>query len=205
MVPLAQRKPTLYQKKMNKYLLIACLFLFGMTLSFAYMYDKQHKETGRLGKNQTALLEDAKIYRLKDSASVAEIKLLKLTKSEFKNLFPEVRKKVIKNAGIRIKDVIGLNTTVIKTDVKIDVPLIVKDSMQCFEYKDKYTLISGCITPSNRFVGTFHSTDSIFGIQHIEKRKFWFIRWGIKSYKMTVVSKNPNSTIIFTESVAVID
>ena len=190
---------------MNKYLLILCCVFFVALLGVASLYDMERKETNRLGKNQIALLEDAKFYRLKDSSQVAEINVLKLTKSEFKNQFPEVKKKVIKDAGIREKDVIGLNTTVIETDVKIDVPLITKDTMQCFEYNDKYTLISGCITPSNRFVGMFHSADSIFGIPHIEKHKFWFIRWGIKSYKMTVVSKNPNSTIIFTESVAVVD
>jgi len=189
---------------MVKYLTVACLFLFGMALSFAYMYDKERIDNNRLGKNQTALLEDVKFYRLKDSASVAEIKVLKLTKSEFKDHFVGANK-MIKDVGIRPKDVIGLNTTVVETDVKIDVPLIAKDSMKCFEYSDKYTLISGCITPSNRFVGMFHSADSIFGIPHIEKHKFLFIRWGIKSYKMTVVSKNPNSTIIFTESVAVVD
>jgi len=190
---------------MNKYLLIIIAILATLLVGSISLYRISEKENDRLGKNQTASLEDAKFYRLKDSASVAEIKVLKLTKSEFKNQFPEARKKVIKDAGIREKDVIGLNTTVIETDVKIDVPLIAKDSMKCFEHSDKYALISGCITPSNRFVGLYHTTDSIFGIPHIEKHKFWFIRWGIKSYKMTVISKNPNSTIIFTESVAVVD
>ena len=188
---------------MVKYLAIVCLFLFGMTLSFAYMYDKERKETSRLSKNQTALLEDVKSWRLKDSSSVAEIKVLRLKKSEFKDHFADANK-TIKDVGIREKDVIGLNTTVTEIAVEIDAPLTLKDSMQCFEYKDKYTLISGCITPSNRFVGMYHTTDSIFGIASVEKHKFWFIRWGIKSYKMTVVSKNPNSTIIFAESVAII-
>ena len=122
--------------------------------------------------------------------SKAELGTMQLTAREFEKL-NEKQANEIKALKIRLKDVKSVSTTEIQTI--IEVPITITDTIrQCFEYKDAYVDINGCLVDSI----SVESKDTITVVNHIVPKKIlWVIKYGVKDVRTTITNKNPYNQI----------
>ena len=171
---------------MNKFLLIACLFLFGMALSFAYMYDLERLDNNRIGKNQSNLLDS--------------ITVLTLKKSEFKQGFEE-QKKLADSLKISIGRIESVTVVKFKTKTEIktifrDSITITHDTLKCIDFQTPFVLINGCLDKSNEFNGfNFYSDKMTQLIDREPKFRLFGINFGTKGIRQTVHFENKDANI----------
>lgn len=190
---------------MNKYLIgiIIALLIFS---SFAVKSCKDEKAEKIVYKsNQTGLLEGVKYYRNKDSLSIADVQVLTLKKKDLEGNRVDLLK-TIDGLNIKLKRVQSASTT--ETETKYKIKTVVKDSLvyrdgktitlKCIDYSDKWMTVKGC-DQDGTFTGNVESRDKIDQVVYGVPHRFWFIKWGVKSIRQTVISQNPNSTITFQE------
>lgn len=171
---------------MVKYLSIIAFVLFSALLSVSYLYDKERKETSRLGKNQTNLL---------DSVAV-----LTLNKSEFKQGFEE-QKKLADSLKIRVNRIESI--TIIKTKTVTQIKTIFKDSitithdtLKCVQFTTPHLVLSGCLGKNNDFNGFTMYNDKITQIIHREpKFRLFGINFGTKGIRQSITFDNKDANI----------
>ncbi len=190
---------------MKKTLIIIIAILTAALCILGALYRGKAKETKRLGDNQHALLTDLAFYRTKDSLSGASAERLTLSNNEFRK-YNEDLKKTIDELNLKLSRLQSVSQTAVKTEYVVKT--VFKDSivyagnkpdtLRCIEYEDAYLTFAGCEN-KGAFTGRIESRDSLVTIVHRVPRKFWFIRWGAKAIRQEVLSKNPYSTITYTE------
>ena len=161
---------------------------FGVTL---IKENKRLKnENKRYFSNILKMGTDVLITKDELLRSKAELGTIQLTAREFERL-NEKQANEIKALKIRLKDVKNVSVTEVQTI--IEVPITITDTIkQCFEFKDAYVNVDGCLTDSIKI----ESKDTISVINHIEpKRLLWFIRYGVKDVRTTITNKNPYNQI----------
>lgn len=195
---------------MKRYLIV--LLLAAVALAFGAMQrcSKLKEENKRLTNNQTALIQEVKLYKTKDGKSAAKVVELSLKEREFKQLNSYLKDEV-ERLGLKIKNLKSATSTITLTSLKIDT--VIKDSivflpakgttdtLKCFSYNDGWINASGCIGADNRFQGTFESNDTISIIAHRVPKRFLFFRWGCKAIEVEVVSHNPHTKINYAKMI----
>ena len=177
---------------MKKYLLFFIVAI--LTAFFGVTLIKENKrlknENKRYLSNILKMGTDVLITRDELLRSKAELGTMQLTAREFEKL-NETQANEIKALKIRLKDVKNVSVTEVQTI--IEVPITITDTTkQCFEYKDEYVNVDGCLTDRIKI----ESKDTITVINHIEpKRLLWFIRYGVKDVRTTITNKNPYNQI----------
>ena len=176
-------------KKYLLFLIVAILIaIFGITL---IKENKRLKnENKRYFSNMLKMGTDVLITKDELLRSKAELGTIQLTAREFERL-NEKQANEIKALKIRLKDVKNVSVTEVQTI--IEVPITITDTIkQCFEFKDAYVNVDGCLTDSIKIEGK----DTISVINHIEpKRLLWIIRYGVKDVRTTITNKNPYNQI----------
>lgn len=196
---------------MSKYLFIALLMSL-VALGFSVKScDREHRERIRLEGNQNVLLEDVKYYRTRDSLSVASVERLVLTKNELERYNQELIRDA-KSLKLKIRRIETASTTVINTGVSITTPLkdstatlrqndtlpVVTNKIQTFSWADAWVSVRGVI--ENKTVNCqVNSRDTIEQFIHRVPYQFLFFKYGTKAIKQEVLSKNPHSTIVYSE------
>ena len=142
-------------------------------------------ENKRYFSNMLKMGTDVLITKDKLLRSKAELGTIQLTAREFERL-NEKQANEIKALKIRLKDVKNVSTTGIQTI--IEVPVTITDTIkQCFEYKDAYVNINGCLADSIKV----ESKDTITVVNHIVSKRFlWVIKYGVKDVRTTIINKN---------------
>lgn len=193
--------------------LIGLVIILALALTVMTRINQSNvKEKERLKENQDALLSEIKFYRTTDSLSAASVQRITLSKGELRehrrdllNIFDNLDIKVIRvktASTTRIKSSSKIRTP-IRDSIRIldPIPYTTKkriDTLRCINYADKWLTISGC-QENDEFIGMIESRNTIDQIVHRVPRKFLFFKWGTKAIRQEVVSRNPNSIIIFTE------
>ena len=177
---------------MKKYILFLIVAIF---ISFCgVMLIKENKrlknENKRYFSNMLKMGTDVLISKDELLRSKAELGTMQLTAKEFERL-NEKQANEIKALKIRLKDVKNVSVTEMQT--VIEVPVTITDTIkQCFEYKDAYVSVDGCLADSIKV----ESKDTITVINHIVPKKFlWVIRYGVKDVRTTITNKNPYNQI----------
>lgn len=194
---------------MNRAFLIITIVLLLLVGSLSHRLQKTRIEKDRLEANQTALLAEAEYWSTENEKSVADVLRLSLTVDELRNS-NERLKKTADELGIRLKRIQDASTTGVKTEVRVVTQ--VKDSVvyrdnvivsvKSFEWRDPWIGVSGIL--SNDSVDlSVSSVDTLTTIVHKVPHKFWFIKWGCKAIKQTVVSANPHTKITYNEYIEV--
>lgn len=162
------------------------------------------QEKNRLANNQEALLSDVDYYKTEAGNSAASVQMLELSKSELEKHCTDLTK-TVHDLNIKVKRIQAAATTA--TESKYEIKTVVKDSivyrdrpitLQNINYSDPWIDLRGTID-SSVFYGKISTRDTIVQVIHRIPKKFLFFRWGTKAIRQEVVSKNPNSTIVFTE------
>lgn len=174
------------------------------------------EENNRLSNNQETLLTENEHYKIRDSLNVSKTNQLELKLSELKKYKSEYTQLVkdlnIKNS--RLEQIISVNAETItnlkamlRDSIRLDTVSNIIDTLKCFEYKSKYTDVSGCIN-KDIIDMQIRNRESLKAIESKKKKKFLFFKlpiwlFGYKSKQLDIVSLNPNTTIEYIEYISV--
>ena len=159
-------------------------------------------ERDRYQNNQTALTEDLKRYKARDSLNAVSIAALTLTNKEFKEMYSE-QSELIRDMGIKINRLESVSTAGTRTEYEIRTE--VKDTViyqdrevpakiQKIEYRDMWLSLSGYIE-DRIFAGKIASVDTIDQVVHRVPRRLLFIKYGTKGIQQEILSRNPHTNI----------
>lgn len=187
---------------------INVIIVFGafvvLTL-FIRSYRKQREELSIMTENYSTLIQRAEYYQTKDSLSAAGVNRLILRERELKEYNQELSN-TIRSLNIKLIRVQSASRTSVESTYNIRAPTVDTivisdrriDSASVIRYSDEYIRVSG-IVANGVFSGNIKTYDTIVQVVHRIPHKWWFFRWGTKSIRQEVVSKNPHSEIKFTE------
>lgn len=192
---------------MKKSTTILLLLVGVLAVCVGFLFQRNQilsKEKNRLGANQKVFLDSCRTYRTDIGNYAANVDALTFKVSELKGRNTSLQQ-TANELNIKLKRVQSYSRTSTSTDVSIKVPtkdstLLVDNkpkSFKCFEYKDNWIRIKGCVADS--FIGTIQSRDTIRQIVHRVPKKWLFFKWGTKAIRQEVVSSNPHTKIDFTE------
>lgn len=195
--------------------LTAILLLCFIVAFVCIQHDKSEREIRRLKQNCSALTDSVKAYRVSDSLNAVQVKALRLTASEYKELYASEHELVkslradkvglLSTIAMQQKTVLALQSAlqpVCKTDTVMrhdTIPVIVHDTIYCFGYKDKWVDLSGCVEDSivNINLTTY---DELLIVESAQRKRFLGIPLSIKlfGYKyrtLDAINMNPNARI----------
>lgn len=174
------------------------------------------EENNRLSNNQETLLTENEHYKIRDSLNVSKTNQLELKLSELKKYKSEYTQ-LVKDLNIKnsqLEQIISVNAETItnlkamlRDSIRLDTVSNIIDTLKCFEYKSKYTDVSGCIN-KDIIDMQIHNRESLKAIESKKKKKFLFFKlpiwlFGYKSKQLDIVSLNPNTTIEYIEYISV--
>lgn len=174
------------------------------------------EENNRLSNNQETLLTENEHYKIRDSLNVSKTNQLELKLSELKKYKSEYTQ-LVKDLNIKnsqLEQIISVNAetitnlkAVLRDSIRLDTVSNIIDTLKCFEYKSKYTDVSGCIN-KDIIDMQIRNRESLKAIESKKKKKFLFFKlpiwlFGYKSKQLDIVSLNPNTTIEYIEYISV--
>lgn len=193
-------------KKIAIYIILA---LTATCVGLGIALRKSNSEKERLEANQTALLSKVDYYTTKSGKSAADVRKLTLTVDELKQYNAQL-KKTAEDLGIKLKRVQSASTTGVRTEIKfitqVRDSIVYRDSITApvkyFSWRDPWVNVSGIMERDSVDMNVT-SVDTLTTIVHKIPHKFWFIKWGCKAIKQTVVSSNPHTKITYNEYIEV--
>jgi hypothetical protein len=162
-------------------------------------------------QNTHNLLGEIKSYQTKDSLSVISVGQLQLDLAEVKKYRSE-ELKLIETLQVDKKRLLQITTaqtqTIYQLTANVKDSIVYRDNyiidtLRCFEIKDKWFDLNGCIDANSKFAGRFESRDSLLYVEHVIPKRFWFIRWGCKERRQEIVSRNPHTVITGSEFITI--
>lgn len=170
---------------------------------------KERAEKERFKANQTALLAKFDTLTTENGKHAAEALKLTLTANELKKSNAQL-KATAEELGIKLKRIQSASATATKTEIKVVTQvrdsIVYRDSIitpiKVFSWRDAWTDINGVIERDSVDLSV-QSVDTLTTIIHKVPHKFWFIKWGCKAIKQTVISSNPHTKITYTEYIEV--
>lgn len=161
----------------------------------------RHREAERLDNNQTALMEQVRLYRTRLDESAASVRALQLQCEEFRKLRADDARR-IRDLGVKIRRLEAASTTVTETEVEIATPLrdsvFLRDTLRAFGWRDAWVSVDGLIRHDS-VACRIESVDTLRQVVHRVPRKFLFIRYGVKAIRQEIISSNPHSRIVYSE------
>lgn len=194
---------------MKKALIITIAVLIAALIASVIGLRKERAEKERFKANQTALLSQVGYWTTENEKSAADVLKLTLTVNELKQSNKQLRN-TADDLNIKLKNIQSASTTGVET--RIDTVTLVRDSIvyrdsvvipvKTFAWRDPWMSVSGVIERDNVDLSV-SSVDTLTTIVHKVPHKFWFITWGCKAIKQTVVSANPHTKITYNEYIEV--
>jgi len=200
----------------NTVIAIAIALLLSIALYASIIQNQRLKvENKRVNNNFVVATNRITYFKTADSLKAARVGVLNLRVGELESYNSNL-KDGLKAMGIRIKDVENISAHGITSAYKVIETL--RDSVKYLanqqtgkidtvafryaKYNDKWISfyqeqIESSITTDIK------TRDSIVVVQHWERYKFLFFRWGKKNHHETVVTYNPHSRVDFTLSIDV--
>lgn len=189
------------------------LIIFGVLVLWivilSYGLKKERAEKERFKANQTALLSQVEYWSTENEKSAADVLRLALTVNELENSNARLRA-TADELNIKLRRIQSASTTATNTEVKVITQvrdsIVYRDSVivpvKAFTWRDPWTDISGMMERDSVDLSV-SSVDTLTTIVHKVPHKFWFIKWGCKAIKQTVVSANPHTKITYNEYIEV--
>ena len=187
----------------------AVILLLTSALSMAvHGYRKAVKEAERLSQNQTVLLSDIDRYKVADSLSAVQATALRLSLEEYMRLYGRECETVrqLKSDIKGLQGTVNMQTETIK-ELKAQLkPVVIHDTvmaaidtLQCFNYSDKWIDVTGCID-DDAISLSVTSRDELLAVESLKRKRFLGIPLSIKLFgyrerHLDVVSSNPNTII----------
>ena len=134
--------------------------------------------------------------------NAAKINSLSYTVSEFEQ-FRANDAQTIESLKLKLKNVLSVANVSTQTSQNVTTPTIKTDTTVCFNYKDSFVSIFGCVKNDSTALA-YSGQDSLTIIPSvIPKHKFLWMTWGAKGVRLDVISKNPNTTFTYAKYVEI--
>lgn len=176
------------------------------------------KENNRLADNIETLNSDIHIYKVSDSLNAAGIDRLLLTQSELKKYNSELTQ-TVEDLNIKLKRVQSISRTATETVYNIETVVrdslvyrqvdstrtVAVDTLRCINYSSKWVDLSGCYwdNDAEKIQLKIISRDTLYQVVHRVPKKFLFFRFGCKAIRQEILSKNPNSHIVYSKYIEI--
>lgn len=194
---------------MKKAAIVTIALLLSALIASVIGMRKERAEKERFKANQTALLAQVDTLTTENGKHAANMLKLSLTVDELRNANAQLVK-TADELNIKLKRIQSASTTATNTEVKVITQvrdsIVYRDSVimpvKVFTWRDSWTDVNGVIERDSVDL-SIQSVDTLTTIVHKVPHKFWFIKWGCKAVKQTVVSSNPHTKITYTEYIEV--
>lgn len=201
-------------------IILAIVAVFALS-TFAAPFFKLHKyekKIERLEANEKALLSYCETYKVSDSLSAAKVNELQLSLKQAQTYNAEyintINKLKLDKKGLQ--SIIASSTETsrdlvarLKDSVRIDT--IIKDTayIKHFTFNDPWTTAKGVVWPDSIHLN-IQSRDSLLATISVERKKFLFIKlpiklFGFKQKGLTIISKNPHTSISHIDFITVVN
>ena len=190
-------------------LLAALAVLAGVIALQHRRIQRLRQENTVLNSNVEALMEGARRYRTADSLHAAGVEMLEMRLSEYKK-WRQQDAELIESLKIHLRRIesVGRHTT--ESEYQLAVP--VRDTMylyrdrpdtaRTFAYRSPYIDLHGCLERDSVALD-FTTRDTLVQVVHRVPRRFLFIRYGTRSLRQEIVSRNPHTQITYTEYIKI--
>ena len=205
---------------MNKYLIkivvsicIVVLAILAIIIASVSIHSLR-EENDRLSSNQELLMTENRIllresqrYKAQDSLNAVRVSELELTLNEYKRYRADDLKliKSLKSKTRDLQSVISSQYITItnlqdklRDSIRIDTINMTADTLKCFDYKSKWTDVSGCINKADSIDMQIQNRESLKIVETVTYKRFLGFLWKtckVKSRQVDVVSENPNTEI----------
>ncbi len=194
---------------MKRLVVILSIALMALAIVMTAAYVKERNNSSRLEANLLIMNDTLAHYHVLDSLNAVQTKALRLKADEYRELYASEHELVGKlradkvglmaTIAMQSKTIASLQTTLQPVYV-YDTINVVRDTIYCFDYTDKWVDVSGCINDGTLDM-SLTSRDELLIVESAQRKRFLGIplpiRWfGYKSRTVDVLSQNPNTEII---------
>lgn len=201
-------------KKIIIKIAIIAIAILALVLAF-YKIHKLKEENIRLLNNQEILLTEkqsamakSQTYKVSDSLNAAKASGLQFTLKEYKK-YRAQDLQLIEQLKIKKSDLQKVINSQIETisnlsaklndSVRIDTISNMLDTLKCFDYKSKWTDVSGCMHLKHNSISMqIKNRESLKIVETVAYKRFLGFLWKtnkIKNRQVDVMSENPNTII----------
>lgn len=176
-----------------------CILVLGSLTAHVQSIRNENK---LLRANQKCLLDSIVHYKIADSLNAAQVKVLNLTLSQYKQYMADDAALIKKLKADNIKSVVTTRTET-RTELVIKYDTVFLDSIKLFRYEDKWTDIIGTVY-SDSVKLNIKNYEELIIVDSYQRKKFLFFKlpvklFGYKHRQIDVVSKNPHTEIFSAE------
>lgn len=209
-----------------KKIIIKIAIIAVAILAFVLAFHKIHKlkeENARLLSNQEILLTqkqtimaESQAYRVSDSLNAAKVSELQFTLKEYKKYRAQdlqlieqlkVKKSDLQKVIDSQTETINSLSAKLNDSIRIDTVTNIADTLKCFDYKSKWTDVSGCIDLKCDNINLqIKNRESLKIVETAVYKRFLGFLWKtnrVKDRQVDVVSENPNTTITNLDYVSI--
>lgn len=201
-------------KKIIIKIAIIAVAILALVLAFHKIH-KLKEENARLLSNQEILLTqkqtimaESQAYRVSDSLNAAKVSELQFTLKEYKKYRAQdlqlieqlkVKKSDLQKVIDSQTETINSLSAKLNDSIRIDTVTNIIDTLKCFDYKSKWTDVSGCIDLKRDSINLqIKNRESLKIVETVVYKRFLGFLWKtnrVKDRQVDVVSENPNTTI----------
>lgn len=198
---------------LHKIAIIFAIVALCLCAVFGIQARNAKAQAARYKSNTDALLSDVEQYRVRDSLSAARVQSLELTVKEYER-FRADDAQLIRELKQRNRDLAAVNKTQSQTIIELravprDTVVIIRDSIRvpavAVHCGDAWFDFDGLLTADD-FTGKLANRDSLLLAETVKYRRFLGFLWKtrkVEDRQLDVVSRNPHTTIIGIEHIAI--
>lgn len=172
---------------------VSVMVILGLLTKMWGTIKEQRANIERLERNYEAANAVNVEYKTKLGNSANKKQALELSIKELKNTNEELYKEV-DALKVRVKDALSVTRTITKTEIDTIVKTDTVNKYIVAEYSDPWNTIQAKVGEGSARLN-YIGTDTITGVISIKRKKFLFIRWGVKRIEYDITNKNPKTKI----------